>query len=265
MLETFSLRQSLDVTRQELSQALYQHDAACRVIARLTKERDEARTLLVSLQANYSGNNENVTARIDDNEMVVVDIPVVSEDPKISKEIGMENKIPVDVISEINDKCKQLSSKRKGRKPSDKLASKESVSTYAQSLALTPHKADSKSGVTSIAVSNCFSADKLPVILSGSSDKSAMLSEQISGKVIAKLVGHTKKVNAVAFAGSALVTASSDKSVKVSSFLFQYCFAHLFCQIWNASSSGKFVEFWDYSGHESDVTSVAVHPTGIIV
>jgi pre-mRNA-processing factor 19 len=206
MLETFSLRQSLDVTRQELSQALYQHDAACRVIARLTRERDEARTLLVSLQANYSGNN--------DYKMVVDDIPAVSEASKPSEATDMD-KIPPEIISEINEKCKFLSSKRKGRKPSDKLASKESVSVYTQSLTLTPHKADSKSGVTSIAVNSCFSVDKLGVILSGSIDKSAVLSEQISGKVIAKLVGHSKKVNAVAFAGSALVSASSDKSVKV--------------------------------------------------
>jgi pre-mRNA-processing factor 19 len=50
MSEVFTLRQHLESTRQELSQALYQHDAACRVIARLMVERDEARSMVANVR-----------------------------------------------------------------------------------------------------------------------------------------------------------------------------------------------------------------------
>lgn len=49
VLETHQLKQQLAQTRQELSTALYQQDAAVRVIARVTKERDEARDALSKL------------------------------------------------------------------------------------------------------------------------------------------------------------------------------------------------------------------------
>lgn len=51
-LETYKLQQNLRQTRQELSTALYQHDAAVRVIARLSRERDEARDALSHITVN---------------------------------------------------------------------------------------------------------------------------------------------------------------------------------------------------------------------
>lgn len=60
-LETYNLKEQLARTREELATALYQHDAAVRVIARLSRERDEARDALSKVSVTeVAGNGEEM-------------------------------------------------------------------------------------------------------------------------------------------------------------------------------------------------------------
>jgi len=61
ILETYQLKQQLAETRQELSTALYYNDSAQRVIARLQKERDEARDALSRVSVTGGSNGLNGT------------------------------------------------------------------------------------------------------------------------------------------------------------------------------------------------------------
>ena len=68
-IETHSLRQHLSQTRQELSRALYEHDAAVRVITRLSKERDEARLALSRISVDGGANSNGDTMQVDGQEL----------------------------------------------------------------------------------------------------------------------------------------------------------------------------------------------------
>lgn len=68
-LENYTLKQHLTQTRQELSTALYQHDAAVRVIARLSRERDEARDALSRLTVSGTAANSGDAMQVDGQEL----------------------------------------------------------------------------------------------------------------------------------------------------------------------------------------------------
>ena len=64
-LETYTLKHQLMQTRQELSTALYQHDAAVRLIAKLSRERDEARDALSKITTNGTGTSNGDAMQVD--------------------------------------------------------------------------------------------------------------------------------------------------------------------------------------------------------
>lgn len=76
-MESYTLKQELAKTRQELSTALYDFEGALRVIAKIGKERDEAREALskVTVQGGAVGGED----------AMVVDAQGVSEE--IAKKI----------------------------------------------------------------------------------------------------------------------------------------------------------------------------------
>ena len=105
-LETFTLRQNLAQTRQDLSNALYQHDAAVRVIARLTKERDEAREALSKV-------NVGIGAASNGDSMHVDPTP-----------------LPLDIVAKIEETHVSLSKTRRKRALPAEWATSEDVAAY---------------------------------------------------------------------------------------------------------------------------------------
>ena len=118
------------------------------MIARLVKERDEARAMLTNLQVAPAAGVPTGNANGGENEMEIQD--------------QSSSGFSAIVLEMINDKATELSSTRRGRKPSENLVTKDQLaSSYAPKESFTPHKA-AKPGVTCVAVrSNASSGEEL--------------------------------------------------------------------------------------------------------
>jgi pre-mRNA-processing factor 19 len=243
MLETFQLKQSLDQTRQELAQALYQHDAACRVIARLMRERDEAYAQLQQM-AIMPKPSESVPSSQAAGGATAMEI----DHPPSRQQHGVDaaGPLPDDILTEMNEKCKVLSSARKSRKVSPSLTTKESIARFTTTNTLTPYPKSAKSGyIGCIALSSDALQGR---VLVGGGEKDAMMLDRVSGKVLQKLSSHSKKINDLCFhpdaSSNICFTASADRSVK----------------IWT-SNDDKY-ELSVSLIHPDEVSSIAIHPSG---
>lgn len=224
MLESFQLKQHLEQVRQELSQTLYQHDAACRVISRLTRERDEARNGLSSMQAQVAG--LRAKGGSGDASMDVDEAP---------KEIGAE------LIGRFSDLCAKLSASRKKRAVSPTLRSEDDLKSFKCTASNNLHKA-SPAGVLCLDVH----ADQEHLV-TGGADSQVVVFNRKAGKKVATLAAHSKKVTTVTFHPTAdvVLSGSADKTVRV----------------WQAAARGRYNDTC-LAPHKDAVTGLALHPMG---
>lgn len=235
-LETHTLRQQLVQTRQELSTALYQHDAATRVIARLLKERDEAREAL---------SHVTVGAGTTTGEQMEVDAPLVPSyiQEKVEETkaeyvlpvmgaggmgwIGMERRLM---------ECDRLQAGRKKRPIPEGWATAETVSQFTVTFASEPLYPGSK------ALALEASGD---LALVGGADGIAGVYSLSQQQPLHPLKAQDGAINDVAWAGKSAVTASASGTVRV----------------WNEGGSDSIA----VSAHAGDVVALAVHPSKSIV
>eukprot|EP00850_Spirogloea_muscicola_P001957 SM000007S20917 [mRNA] locus=s7:893761:898603:- [translate_table: standard] len=220
-----------------LEQQLHTHDAACRVIARLKKERDEARALL-SANAHVAFDAQPVPMIAANGKREVDDEVMQDGDVAAKKPQGG---ITEEIIAALTDCNARLSSARKKRQIPATLAAPEALEAFTQLSSHPLHKTN-KPGILSLDID----ASK-DLILTGGIDSSAVVFDRASGEIKASLAGHTKRVTSVRFVPEKeyLLTASADKTVR----------------IWKEGEEGAYECKHVLTEHTAEVKSCTVHAT----
>jgi len=247
MLHSFTLRQQLQTARQELSHALYQHDAACRVIARLTKEVTAAREALATLKPQAANMGQAVPATPTPRQQIEAPTP---DHPAAAPEAGdtsnrMEPKgMTSDIVEKFVELAKVLTGDRRKRSKMvpEELMSADSIRGF-KTLA-SHHGLHSASAPGILALD--INVNNTSKILTGGSDKTATVFNKDDEQVVAILKGHTKKVSRVVYhpdGENTVITASHDCTVRV----------------WDVPTSQtiKFLKV-----HDEPVTGLSLHATG---
>ncbi|KAJ1962151.1 hypothetical protein GGI12_002816 [Dipsacomyces acuminosporus] len=213
VLEAFTLKQQYQQVRQELSQALYQNDASCRVIARLMKERDEARETLATLQAQISS-LEATRAAANSAGRGSYKMDVDGEEGGAAAAAAAEENSLEDMYFEkAAETADRLFKGRVKRKLPSDLTSADKWRTAAQTAVVESLHTSTKPGILSL---DLGSSDDL--ILTTGVDKHTEVYSRSRDQTLATLKGHTKAINAALWVnggglGQQIITASDDKSI----------------------------------------------------
>ncbi|XP_077995369.1 pre-mRNA-processing factor 19-like [Glandiceps talaboti] len=240
MLHSFTLRQQLQTARQELSHALYQHDAACRVIARLTKEVMAAREALATLKPQAA---PGIVPTTPTQPMIQPTAIAAGMEPMEAMEAGSEVGMTEEVIQKLQDKAQLLTAERKkrGKRVPEELVGSEDIRNYQQQSS---HPGLHSASVPGILALDLHASDTSRV-LTGGADKTAVVFNKDTEQVVSIMKGHTKKVNNVIYHPDEdiVVTSSPDTTIRV-------------WMVANGSCSQVI------RAHEGAITGISLHATG---
>ena len=118
MLEVYTVKKSLESTRQELSHALYQHDAACRVIARLIRERDEARKYDSLIDGKNIKKNCSAVVQIQNRVGQIQAEGIENQSSQKTFTVtdangSVQEVLPTEIVNQINETAIQLNTMRR--------------------------------------------------------------------------------------------------------------------------------------------------------
>jgi pre-mRNA-processing factor 19 len=178
MLEHYTLRQHLDTVRLELSKYKYQHEAACRVVTRLTQERDAAREALAESQGGTATGGNNTRAR--------------------------DSKDFTNRATALYDELSQMRRTRTFTKHGTGI-----IRQYTEAHSVSCHSG-TRSGVQCVAISG-------DSVVTGGADGTAILYGRNSKNVLATYSGHTGPVRRVVSSESqnVFITTSDDGAIRV--------------------------------------------------
>lgn len=225
MLNSFTVRKQLLVARQELSHSLYQHDAACRVIARLNNELSAAREALATLKPqNDLPTNGHQNER---------------NEPNNSDEIN-----DPEFIQRLEANAQQLTNvrKRRTRKLPEDLTNAEQMKQFSTINSFNVHQ-PTPPGILCLDIS-----PSNELLLTGGNDKLAIVFNKATETIQHRLAGHAKKVSSVIWHPNSVnvITASSDATIRV----------------WNLENEKEEIQTPQITlqPHNGPITAISLHP-----
>ncbi|KAH9268194.1 hypothetical protein BASA84_000389 [Batrachochytrium salamandrivorans] len=259
MLETHQLKQQHHSTRLELANALYEYDAAKRVIARLIKERDEARSILAQFKETVSTTNgvhSHTAAHATDSSKVSdVASTDVDMEPATTCSTAPLSPLPEEMLQVLNQTSEELSKIRRKRKAPETLATLEAISSMTVVSENTScHSAKEPASLALDLLTVQTENEDLSWVLSSGKDGSIYVldANKQCESVVAHTKAHSKPVTCVAWQGASsktLITASADHTIKT----------------WNVErvkNSYKIKNAYVVDAHSDQVTAISVHASG---